>query len=58
MPIHPFAGTSPEVHESAWVAPGAQIIGNVTLGPESSVWYNCVLRGDVERIIVGARSNI
>jgi carbonic anhydrase/acetyltransferase-like protein (isoleucine patch superfamily) len=58
MPIHPFAGTSPSIDKTAWVAPGAQIIGDVTLGPESSVWYNCVLRGDVERITVGARSNI
>lgn len=58
MTNHPFAGTRPQIHETAWVAPGAQIIGDVVLGAESSVWYNCVLRGDVERIIVGARSNI
>jgi carbonic anhydrase/acetyltransferase-like protein (isoleucine patch superfamily) len=58
MPLHPFNGTIPTIDQTAWVAPGAQIIGDVTLGPESSVWYNCVLRGDVERIIVGARSNI
>lgn len=58
MTLHPFGTTRPQIHETAWVAPGAQLIGDVTLGPESSVWYNCVLRGDVERIIVGARSNI
>jgi carbonic anhydrase/acetyltransferase-like protein (isoleucine patch superfamily) len=58
MPVHPFNGIRPGIHASAFVAPGAQIIGDVTLGPGSSVWYNCVLRGDVERIIVGARSNI
>lgn len=58
MPVHPFNNVSPSVHESAFIAPGAQVIGDVTLGPDSSVWYNCVLRGDVERIIVGARSNI
>lgn len=58
MTLHPFNGTIPRIDETAWVAPGAHLIGDVTLGPESSVWYNCVLRGDVERIIVGARSNI
>ena len=46
------------LRQSAWVAPGAQLIGDVTLGDDSSIWYNCVLRGDVERIVVGARSNI
>jgi len=40
------------------VAPGATLIGNVELGPDASVWYGCVLRGDVHRIRVGARSNI
>lgn len=58
MPLHPFNGVSPSIDRTAWIAPGAQVIGNVILGAESSVWYNCVLRGDVERIIVGARSNI
>jgi carbonic anhydrase/acetyltransferase-like protein (isoleucine patch superfamily) len=58
MPLHRFAGISPTIDPSAFVAPGAQLIGDVTIGPESSIWYNCVLRGDVERIVVGARSNI
>lgn len=56
--ILPFAGKMPQIHESAFVAPGARIIGDVTLGPESSVWYNCVLRGDIHKIVVGARSNV
>ena len=53
-----FGGRSPQVDASAFVAPGAQLIGDVTIGPEASIWYNCVLRGDVNRISVGARSNI
>ncbi|ANU06723.1 gamma carbonic anhydrase family protein [Paraurantiacibacter namhicola] len=56
--IIPFEGKHPQIDESAFVAPGARIIGDVTLGPQSSVWYNCVLRGDIHRIEVGARSNV
>lgn len=57
-PLHAFMGALPDVAADAFVAPGAQVIGNVTLGRQSSVWYNCVLRGDVAPITVGARSNI
>jgi len=53
-----FGGAIPKVAESAFVAPGAAIVGDVTLGPESSVWFGCVLRGDVSRIEIGARSNL
>lgn len=56
--ILPFEGKVPQIHETAFVAPGARIIGDVTVGPEASVWYNCVLRGDIHRIVVGARSNV
>lgn len=56
--LHAFMGVSPTIAVNAFVAPGAQVIGNVTLGSEASVWYNCVLRGDVAPITVGARSNI
>ena len=56
--ILPFEGKDPQIHETAFVAPGARIIGDVTIGPEASVWYNCVLRGDIHRIEVGARSNV
>ena len=56
--ILPFGGVHPRIHESAFVAPGARIIGDVTIGPEASIWYNCVLRGDIHRIEVGARSNV
>ncbi|MFV0645799.1 MAG: gamma carbonic anhydrase family protein [Sphingomonadaceae bacterium] len=48
----------PQIHPSAFIAPGCRIIGDVRIGPESSIWYNCVIRGDVNHIIIGARSNI
>src|SRR6516165_3120323 len=48
----------PTIHSSAWVVPGATVIGDVTLGEESSVWYGAVLRGDINRIIIGSRSNV
>ncbi len=51
-------GHTPRIHESAYVAPGCRIIGDVEIGPEASIWYNCVLRGDVNAIRVGARSNV
>ncbi|GAB6932734.1 gamma carbonic anhydrase family protein [Calditerricola satsumensis] len=48
----------PRVHETAFIAPGAQIIGDVTIGPESSVWFNAVLRGDEAPIVIGAAVNV
>jgi carbonic anhydrase/acetyltransferase-like protein (isoleucine patch superfamily) len=54
----PFRGKAPRTDPSAFVAPGARLIGDVEIGPEASVWYNCVLRGDVNRIRIGARTNI
>src|SRR5881296_1597987 len=48
----------PTIHSSAWVVPGATVIGDVTLEEESSVWYGEVLRGDINRIIIGPRSNV
>ncbi|MEL7028175.1 MAG: gamma carbonic anhydrase family protein [Pseudomonadota bacterium] len=53
-----FEGKSPRIHETAFIAPGAVIIGDVEIGPQASVWYNCVLRGDDNAIRVGARSNV
>lgn len=46
------------IHETAWVAPGAHLLGDVTLGEQVSVWYNAVLRGDQESITIGKASNI
>lgn len=42
----------------AWIAPGAVVTGDVSLGPGASVWFGCVLRGDIAPITVGARTNI
>lgn len=54
----PFAGRAPRIDPSAFVAPGARLIGDVEIGAEASIWYNCVLRGDVNAIRIGARTNI
>ena len=51
-------GKRPRIHDSAFVAPGCRIIGDVEIGPDASIWYNCVLRGDVTRIVIGARTNV
>ncbi len=56
--IRSFQGIQPKIDESAFVAETAVIIGDVEMGPESSVWYNCVVRGDVNSIRIGARSNV
>ena len=48
----------PTIHSSAWVVPGATVLGDVVLEEESSVWYGAVLRGDINRIIIGPRSNV
>lgn len=51
-------GRAPDVHPEAWVAPGATLVGSVTVGARSSVWFGAVLRADVGDITVGAGSNI
>jgi carbonic anhydrase/acetyltransferase-like protein (isoleucine patch superfamily) len=51
-------GEAPEIHPTAWVAPDAQVIGRVRLGPRASVWFGAVLRGDNEWIEVGEETNI
>ncbi len=56
--LHAFEGLRPQIHPTAWIAPTAVLIGDVRIGPHASVWYGCVLRGDTNRIVVGARSNI
>jgi carbonic anhydrase/acetyltransferase-like protein (isoleucine patch superfamily) len=54
----PFGGQTPRIDPTAFVAPGARLIGDVEIGPGASIWYNCVLRGDVNAIRVGACTNI
>lgn len=56
--IRSYRGKTPQIHPSAFIASGAQIIGDVTIGEHASIWYNCVLRADLAPIRVGARSNV
>ncbi len=56
--LRAYRAISPTVHPSAFVDASAQVIGDVHLGPESSVWMNVVVRGDVHYIRIGARTNI
>ena len=49
---------SPQIHETAYVAVGAQVIGDVILKADSSIWYNTVCRADINRIVIGERTNI
>jgi carbonic anhydrase/acetyltransferase-like protein (isoleucine patch superfamily) len=51
-------GIAPSIHPGAWIAPGAVLVGRVTLGRSASVWYGSVLRADDEDIVVGAECNI
>jgi gamma-carbonic anhydrase len=56
--IRPFRGKHPQIHESAYIAQSAQVIGDVHIGEQSSVWFNAVVRGDVYYIRIGDRTNI
>ena len=51
-------GHRPRLHATSWVAPGCVVIGDVEIGADSSLWYGTVVRGDVEQIRIGSRSNI
>ncbi len=56
--IKRFKNILPAIDETTFIAENAVIIGDVEIGAESSVWYNCILRGDVNNIKIGARTNI
>lgn len=56
--LYELAGVRPTIAEDAWVAPDAVVIGDVWLGSRSTVWFGALLRGDTNRIRIGARSNI
>jgi len=58
MPILPYKGIWPNIAQDVFIAPGAMIIGNVTIHEGASVWYNAVIRGDTASIVIGRRSNI
>jgi gamma-carbonic anhydrase len=56
--IRPFKDKVPKISGSAFIADGVVIIGDVEIGDQASIWYNCVLRADVGRIRIGARTNV
>lgn len=58
MAIVPFGGVQPTIASSAFIAPDAWIIGKVSIGELSSVFFNVVVRGDIQQITIGARSNL
>lgn len=58
MPLYELAGQRPTLHPTAWVAPSADVIADVVLGEEASVWFGAVIRGDNTTITIGARSNV
>lgn len=58
MPILPYRGIYPQIHESAFVAGTSTLAGAVEIGAQSSIWFGCVLRGDLEPIRIGARTNL
>lgn len=56
--IRPFRGVHPQIHPTAYVEPSAQVIGDVHLGEEASIWCNCTIRGDIHYIRIGDRANV
>ena len=56
--VIPFDGRTPSIAHDAFIAPNAMLIGDIEIGDQASIWYGCILRGDVNRIVVGARSNL
>ncbi len=58
MTLYSLDGDAPQIDDTAWVAPGAHVIGKVTLAPGSSVWFGTTIRGDNEPITIGENSNV
>ncbi|WP_337996250.1 gamma carbonic anhydrase family protein [Oleispirillum naphthae] len=56
--VLPYKGVSPDIHPSAFVAPGVAVLGDVVIGEDTNIWFGCVLRGDVDVIRIGKRTNI
>lgn len=56
--ILPYEGVWPTIADTAFIAPGAVVAGDVTIGEYANIWFGCVLRGDVQSITIGERSNI
>ena len=58
MTIRKFKGIKPNIHEKAYVDENSTVIGDVTIGEESSIWPQTVIRGDVQKVIIGKRTNV
>ncbi len=58
MPIYELDGVCPQIADDSWVAPDANLIGNIHLQEAASIWFGCTLRGDNEPIVIGAGSNV
>jgi carbonic anhydrase/acetyltransferase-like protein (isoleucine patch superfamily) len=58
MPLYQFKDKSPSLAEGVFIAPSADIIGDVTLGQNANLWYNVVARGDINKIVIGENTNI
>ncbi len=56
--IHKFKDILPTVKKGTWIAPSADVIGDVTVGEDCSIWFGCVVRGDVHYISIGDRTNV
>ncbi|MBL8666766.1 MAG: gamma carbonic anhydrase family protein [Rhodospirillales bacterium] len=57
-PLLPYRGIRPQLSPRVFIAPGATIIGDVAIGAETSIWFGCVIRGDVNVVRIGERTNI
>ncbi len=58
MAIESYEGITPEIDSNAFIASSADLIGRVTVKEEASIWYNATLRGDINEIVIVARSNV
>ena len=58
MPVYALGPHTPEIDPESWIAPNAVVIGQVKLSKNASIWWNCTVRGDTDRLIIGENSNI
>jgi carbonic anhydrase/acetyltransferase-like protein (isoleucine patch superfamily) len=58
MPLYPYQDIEPRLGERVFIAPDAAVVGDVELGDDVSIWFGCVVRGDVNRVVIGAASNL
>jgi carbonic anhydrase/acetyltransferase-like protein (isoleucine patch superfamily) len=58
MPVVPYKKHQPELGEGVFIAPGAHVIGQVEVGARSSIWFNAVVRGDMDKVTIGEESNL